>query len=200
MCSDGPRMESPLVGFSFAGGVDQADAGLHLEERAFLGHVNLRGDLGDARFGAGVRATLGFDVPAATNTFVMQDGMAAVWAGPDEWLILTPPGGETKLIEGLRGAIDGLHAAVTDVTGGQTVFRLSGSRVREVLAKGCTLDLHPRAFGTGRCAQTSIAHSAATLLQVDESPCYDVIVRRSFARYLALWIEDAASDYGLSVT
>ena len=77
------------------------------------------------------------------------------------------------------------------------MLRLSGPNVRDVLAKGCTLDLHSRSFEPGQCAQTNIAHAAVTLMQIDDLPTYDVVVRRSFASYLALWIEDAASEYGL---
>ncbi len=199
MSSDGTVQESPLAGFRFQDPVEEADAGLRLEERALLGHVNLRGDQSDALFAASIRSALGFSVPVAPNTFVSQDGCTAVWLGPDEWLIVTQPGEETDLIGRLRRALTGIHSSVTDVSGGQTVLRLSGTNVRDVLAKGCTLDLHPRSFGPGRCAQTNIAHAAAMLLQIDDSPAYDVIVRRSFARYLALWIEDAATEYGLSV-
>ncbi len=199
MLSDSPRLESPLTGYRFGETVDQAEAGLRLDERPYLGHVNLRGNNSDALFAASIRSALGFDVPATANTFVSQDGRTAVWLGPDEWLILTEPGDEAALIERLRRALTGIHSSVTDVTGGQTVLRLSGPHVRDVLASGCTLDLHPRSFGPAQCAQTNIAHAAATLLQIDDSPTYDVIVRRSFAGYLALWIEDAASEYGLSV-
>lgn len=199
MSSGGAAQESPLAGFRFHETVDPEEAGLRIEERALPGHVNLRGDYSDALFAASVRSALGFDVPVAPNTFVSRDGKTAVWLGPDEWLLVSEPGDEAALIQRLRRALTGIHSSVTDVSGGQTVLRLSGPNVRDVLAKGCTLDLHPRSFGAGQCAQTNIAHAAATLLQIDDSPTYDVVVRRSFAGYVALWIEDAANEYGLSV-
>ena len=198
MSNSGATRESPLAGFRFNGAVEEANSGLRLEERALLGHVNLRGDHNDALFAASIRSALGFSVPTATNTFVSREGNTAVWLGPDEWLIVTQSGEETDLIDRLRRALTGIHSSVTDITGGQTVLRLSGPKVHDLLAKGCTLDLHARSFGPGQCAQTNIAHAAVTLLQIDDSPTYDVVVRRSFARYLALWIEDAASEYGLS--
>ena len=34
------------------------------------------------------------------------------------------------------------------------VLHLSGAPVREVLAQGCPLDLHPSVFGAGQCAQS----------------------------------------------
>ena len=68
-----------------------------------------------------------------------------------------------------------------------------------MLAKGCPLDLHPRVFGPGHCAQSQIARVNAIIHQRDGSPSYDIVVRRSFADYLARWLDDAAAEYGLAV-
>ena len=165
----------------------------------FLGHLNLRGDPADQALLAAVEGVLGFGLPLEPNTVAEAGELAALWLGPDEWLVLTPPGQEAGLAGALRDALGDVFAAVTDVTGGQTVINLRGASVRDVLAKGCTLDLHPRAFGPGRCAQTLVAKAMVTVRQVDESPSFDLIVRRSFADYLAQWLEDAAQEYGLAV-
>jgi sarcosine oxidase subunit gamma len=42
------------------------------------------------------------------------------------------------------------------VSGGQTTLHLHGSHVRDVLAKGCPIDFHPRVFGIGQCAQSHL--------------------------------------------
>ena len=199
MSNGGASQESPLAGVRFDGAVEVADAGLRFGERALLGYVNLRGDHTNPLFAASIRSVLGFNVPAVPNTFASQEVYTAVWLGPNEWLIITQSKEESALIERLRRSLTGIHSSVTDVSGGQTVLRLSGPHVRDVLAKGCTLDLHSRSFGPGQCAQTNIAHAAVTLLQIDDSPTYEVVVRRSFAGYLALWIEDAATECGLYV-
>ena len=85
------------------------------------------------------------------------------------------------------------------------MLNLSGSRVRDLLAKGCTLDLHPRAFAPGQCAQTNLAKtsvlSARVLPRTNNSDLqsFDVVVRRSFADYLARWLVDSAREYGLLI-
>ena len=66
--------------------------------------------------------------------------------------------------------------------------QLSGPRVRELLAAGCALDLHPRAFGPNRCAQTLLAR-AHVILERD-GDAFRLFVRPSFARYLAGWLLD----------
>ena len=191
--------ESPLSQFfaSRQDAVRSPEAGVTLGERVFLGHVNLRGDPEDAAFLETVQGLLGTGLPTEPNTVVDGDGVGALWLGPDEWLLITPPNMESQLIESLRGALGDIFAAVTDVSGGQTVISLQGPHARDILTKGCSLDLHPRVFGPGVCAQTLIAGVAVTIRQVDETPSFDLIVRRSFAEYLALWLEDAAQENGL---
>ena len=81
-------------------------------------------------------------------------------------------------------------------------MNLRGPNSREVLAKGCTLDLHPRVFGPGQCAQSNVAMTAAVirpLIDKEGTASFDLIVRRSFADYLARWLEDASREYGFAV-
>ncbi|MGW0201911.1 sarcosine oxidase subunit gamma family protein, partial [Nonomuraea sp. NPDC003201] len=60
-------------------------------------------------------------------------------------------------------------------------------------AHGCALDLHPRAFGPGRCAQTMLARAQVVLVPREDG--FLVLVRSSFAAYLAEWLLDAAAEY-----
>jgi sarcosine oxidase subunit gamma len=193
--------ESPLLQFfaSRRGTRSPAEAGVSLGERAFQGHVNLRGDPADAAFLDAVQGVLGVGLPTQPNTVAEGDGVASLWLGPDEWLLITPPSMEARLADGLRDALGDTFAAVTDVSGGQTVITIQGPHARDVLAKGCSLDLHPRVFSPGLCAQTLVAGVGAIIRQIDEKPSYDLIVRRSLAEYLAHWLEDAAQEYGLEV-
>ena len=64
-----------------------------------------------------------------------------------------------------------------------------------MLAKGCTLDLHPREFGPGQCAQTGLG-KAAVLLATSEPDAWAIIIRRSFADYLCRWLANAARPHG----
>lgn len=177
-----------------------ADAAVTLAERRFVGQLNLRGDAADESFRKAVRETTGLELPTEPNTFTTSGERAALWLAFDEWLLLTPPDTELELADALRKAFGETFASVVDITCGHTVIVLGGRRARDVLAKGCTLDLHPRVFGPGRCAQTLIARSGATLRQLDDTPTYEIVVRRSFADYLWAWLEDAALEFGSAVT
>ena len=200
MSTDGVGRQSPLSGFfaTTAGGSPDG-AGVVISERPFLGHLDLRGDPGDSGFTSAAAGVLGFRLPTAPNAAVGEGGLLALWLGPDEWLVVTPPDAQTSLAQSLETALDGIHASVADVTGGQTVITLSGPKARDVLAKGCPLDLHPAVFRPGDCAQTLLAKANVTLRCVDDSPSYELIVRRSFADYTALWLQDAALEYGCAI-
>ena len=167
-----------------------------ISERPFLGHLNLRGDSDDAGFMSAAESVLGFGLPTEPNTVAANGDLLALWLGPDEWHIVTLPAAQTPLMDSLEAAFDGMHVAVTDVTGGQAVIVVSGPRARDVLVKGCPLDLHPRVFKPADCAQTLLAKANVIIRCVDDSPSFELIVRRSFAEYTALWLQDAALEYG----
>jgi sarcosine oxidase subunit gamma len=194
--------ESPLVRFGLRARSAQAPAAgaIHAWEHAFLGHINLRGDAGDPRFTAAVKAVLGVELPVRANTLSVARAIAIYWLGPDEWLVVTPGDRERAIAGELRASFATLHAAVTELSGGQTVVELHGPQVRELLSKECPLDFHPRAFPPGTCAQSHLAKAPILLHALDDGNGFAIVIRRSFADYFWLWLEDAAAEYGLAVS
>ncbi len=139
---------------------------------------------------------LGVELPRAPNTWVPTDAGRAVWLGPDEWLLTSTAEVPEELEARVRGAVVPLGGAAADVSAQRITLRLNGTRVRDVLAKGCAIDLHPRAFGRGRSAQTTLGLAAVVLLALtDAGDDYLVLVRSSFAGYLADWLLDAACEF-----
>ena len=166
---------------------DPDNSGMHLEVRPHHGYLNLRGDPGDVRFLQAVQQTIGQSLPIVPNTFTAGEH-TIYWLGPDEWLLATAPGEEKEIAAHLEKSLAGQCCSLVDLSGGQIRLRLAGNHVREVLAKGCTLDLHPRSFEVGRCAQTTLAKTSMLIALIDDVPTFDVIVRRSFAEYAARWL------------
>lgn len=197
------RQESPLAGFlSNTAAGDTGSPGIVLTERRFLGYVNLRGDAGDATFPAAVEGVLGVSVPVAPNTIAEGEDITVCWMGPDEWLLILPPGAQTRCAADLNQAFGEHHASAVDTTGGYTLVNVAGARRRELLAKGCTLDLHPRSFSPGQCAQTNLGKAGVLLIprgDTSDAQSFDVIVRRSFADYLGIWLQHSAHEYGLRI-
>jgi sarcosine oxidase, subunit gamma len=174
-------------------------AGVTLYERPWRGQLVLRGDIDSRAFVSALGRVLGVSAPRTPNTVKKKDDTAILWLGPDEWLIVVPGGREAKLSAELRKALARQHTALTDVSDSRVVIGLTGPHARDVLMKGCSLDLHPRAFAAGHCAQTRLARAHMLLHQLDESPAYDVYAHRSFADYVWRWLENAAEEYGIAI-
>ncbi len=198
-----PTARSPLDGLTGPIG-GPSDAGVVLGEIRFQGKINLRGGGADKMFADAVARVAGVEPPVAAGTVATAGGRAILWLGPDEWLVVTPAGEEVGLAEALNAALAGRRASATDVTDNYTTVRIAGPKARWVLAKGWAVDLHPNAFGPGRVAQSNLALTNAILRQTDgkgagDAPCFEILVRPSFAKYLWDWLTDAALEVGYRV-
>jgi sarcosine oxidase subunit gamma len=146
--------------------------------------------------GAEASAALGVELPTAPNTWVPAGTGRAVWLGPDEWLLSSTTEAPEELEARVRAAALELGGSATDVSAQRIGLRLTGARVRDVLAKGCSIDLHPRVFGRGSSAQTMLGQAGVVLLALsDAADDVVVLVRSSFAGYLADWLLDAALEF-----
>jgi sarcosine oxidase subunit gamma len=86
----------------------------------------------------------------------------------------------------------GAFCSVVDNSSGLTMIHVSGENAAALLATDCPLDLHPREFKHGQCAQTRLAKAGMTLSPLPDNSGFEVIIRRSFADYLLLWLQEAA--------
>jgi len=183
------QQESPLVQVVLGEPIGNAP---RIEEKPFLGHINLRGRSDDTRFLAGVLKVLGCEPPTAANTVVDSNQYRIYWLGPDEWLIVTPAGMQGQLKAELLSALRDAFCSVVDNSSGLTMVQITGENAGALLATDCPLDLHPNEFRPGQCAQTRLAKAGMTLSPLPDSSGFEVIIRRSFADYLLLWLQDAA--------
>jgi sarcosine oxidase subunit gamma len=144
---------------------------------------------------ADVARHLGVDLPTAPSTYAETDSVRVIWLGPDEWLVTSPFRTPRELEAGLRDAVAG-RGAVVDVSGQRTTLWLTGADARDVLSGGCAIDLHPTAFRRGAAAQTSLGLTGVVLVALDDTATsYEILVRSSFAPYLASWLLDAAAEH-----
>lgn len=167
-----------------------------LARQTTVGLLNLRGNPADTAFLAAVEQALGFPLPVAACTTVVQGELRLVWSGPDEWLLVAPHGQETALAARLRTALAGQHCAVTDVSSGYFLVDLKGPRVRDTLAQGCPMDLHPRAFPAHRAVGTHFYKVGLTLWLTAELDRFQMLVRRSFIDHFWQLIDHASAGCG----
>ena len=153
----------------------------------------------DVRIGVSgpqVTAALGAALPIVPGTWARAGSGRAIWLGPDEWLLTSTTERPEQLAGRIGGATLPFGGSVVDVSAQRITLRLSGSRARDVLAKGCSIDLHPRSFCRGSSAQTTLGQAGVVLLALaDSGDDYAILVRSSFAGYLADWLADAALEF-----
>ncbi|WP_329416540.1 sarcosine oxidase subunit gamma [Streptomyces sp. NBC_00704] len=191
------RLRSPLdrAADRLAAATRASGGVIRLAELPFLTQLDVRLDAKGAAAGA-VGLALGLPLPLEPDTVVRAGQLTALRLGPDEWLLVGPPGGGRELESRIREAAGDEPVAVTDVSAQRTTLLVAGAGARDLLAHGCSLDLHPRAFGPGRCAQTTLGRTQVVLVAREKpSAGFWVLVRSSFAGYLADWLLDAATEY-----
>jgi len=90
------------------------------------------------------------DLPATPNTCTARGSMVAAWMAPRQWLLI----GSAE--DGERwSSVEIPGAAITDLSHGRSIARVSGSQWRGLLSHGCPLDLET-SFTPGQwsCAQS----------------------------------------------
>jgi sarcosine oxidase, subunit gamma len=134
-----------------------------------LAQVDVRADSGD----------LPFEAPEP-NAATRWNGRDVLWLGPDEWLVVGEAGTEGEVVSTLSDALAPRHASVVDVSANRIVFDLPDAL--DLLSTACGIDLDPRRWRPGMCAQTLLGHAQVILQQRDERTTR-VFVRPSFAGY-----------------
>jgi sarcosine oxidase, subunit gamma len=136
----------------------------------------------DVRVDASAAASV---FPRNANTWLAVGDREVLWLGPDEWLVVGPYGTERAIAAELERALAGTHHSVVDVSAARVVIELGDDDRFEILSAGCGLDLHPRAWRDGMCAQTLLARIPVILQEREAST--RVFVRPSFVNHLVDW-------------
>lgn len=119
----------------------------------------------------------------------------ARWMAPDEWLLSCPNIESFDIEKSLRAAVDG-HLAIVNNTGGYCVMRLSGPDARNVLKKSTVYDVSPENFQSGKVVNTTLAKAQVALRALPDD-AFELVVRRSFADYIWLWLQRAGKEYNM---
>ena len=143
---------------------------------------------------AAAGAAFGVGLPDAACRATVQGERAALWLGPDEFLLLAPEPDAEKLRAALPAALAGLAHSLVDVSHRQLALRVSGPDAAEILNTGCPLDLDREAFPVGMCTRTLLAKTEIVLWRKGPEE-FQLEVWRSFADYATQWMMEAARDF-----
>jgi methylglutamate dehydrogenase subunit D len=176
----------------------EGGAGLRIEERAdiALASVIARRGKRDALVSA-VETTYGVALSSSARR-ASKGAVSFAGTGPDQWIASAEAPEAANFAARLRSRI-GLFAAVSDQSDARLILRLSGPRVRDVLAKGVPVDLHPKAFKTGDVATTLVAYIGVQIDMLDDQPTYQLTAPRSMAGSFWSWLAASAAEFGYEV-
>jgi sarcosine oxidase, subunit gamma len=132
--------------------------------------------------------------PTEVGTVTCASAADILCTGPTDWLVIATNEDLPGLREQLAAAFQGNPFRATDVSIALARIEINGPDSRDVLAKGCSLDLHPSRFPPGRCARTRFA-AMPVVVRCTQANEFDCIVARSYRDYLLSWLEDAALEF-----
>ena len=124
--------------------------------------------------------------------------IAFAGTGPGQWIASAEGAAAAGFVADLREKL-AAHAAIFDQSDSRLIVRLSGPRVREVLAKGVPVDLHASVFKPGDVATTLVAHLGVQLDMLDDAPTYQLTAPRSTAGSFWSWLTASAAEFGYDV-
>jgi len=114
---------------------------------------------------------------------------------PGRWLLLEPRGEPGTSAARWESDCAGIGTAV-DLTSALSTLDLTGAAVREVLARGCRLDLALERFPEGRAARTVMAQVPVILGA--SSAGVMLLTSSTMARHFSDWLVASAKPFGLS--
>ena len=133
----------------------------------------------------------GAEPPSRLGAASEVSGRAALWLGPDEWLLIADGADASDIGAMLESVLEGTAHSLVDVSHRQIGLVASGPAAARVLNAGCPLDLSLNAFPAGFATRTLFDKIEIVLWRRAETT-FHVELWRSFAPWLAASLAEAA--------
>ncbi len=140
---------------------------------------------------AACSAAFGAELPARLGAAGGSAERAALWLGPDEWLMIAEGQSAEALAAAIEDALSGLAHSLVDVSDRQVALIVSGADAARALSAGCPLDLRLTGFPVGMATRTLFDRAEIVLWRLGETE-FRVEVWRSFSPWLAAALTEAA--------
>lgn len=116
---------------------------------------------------------------------------AALWLGPDEWLLIAEGESADAIAASIETALAGVPFSLVDVSHRQVGLEVRGPAAARALSAGAPVDLRAKPFPVGMATRTLFDKAGIVLWRRAESE-FRVEVARSFAPYLVAALAEAA--------
>jgi sarcosine oxidase, subunit gamma len=118
---------------------------------------------------------------------------AALWLGPDEWMLTAPGQDASALLASLAEALAPVPHSLVDISHRNTGFLVAGEGAATLLAEGCPLDLDLDNCPVGTCTRTVLGKCEVVLWRMAPNT-FRIECWRSFAPYLSAFLTQAAEN------
>ena len=135
---------------------------------------------------------LGVLLGTAPHRVVVATDRAALWIGPDEWLVFAPEADHDLAARATR-ALGSLPGSVVDVSHRSVSIELAGPYAAWCVNGACPLDLDLAAFPPGTATRTVFGQAEIVLWRTDAN-AFHIEVARSFAPYVWECLEEARRE------
>ncbi len=181
---------SSAIPESLAGAIGGSDKGsLNIEIVDDLALLQLF-----AKKGKGQELAKLLKIEASAGNAAATEGFVALPLAPDQWMLVASVSADGSFHQSIAEKIAGI-GYVSEQSDSRVCFRISGRHARDLMSRGCRIDLHPGVTSSGFCAQTNMAQVGVLLHQLDETPVYDLYVYSGFARSFRNWLEHTALQF-----
>jgi sarcosine oxidase subunit gamma len=138
---------------------------------------------------------LGMELPMRIGA-ISVGAVRMLCVGPRNWQVTCDLSERAHLEKTLEAQCRMQELEAIDLTSATEVFRVQGKASRDLLSKGCGIDLRANRFLAGHGARTRLAAVSVVLDCLDPSSRFDVYVASSYTAYLRLWLQEAALAFG----
>lgn len=115
-----------------------------------------------------------------------------LWSGPSNWLLVST---KKDILSSVQKICDDKNFAVTDLSHSRAIIELKGSNSKEVLKKGCPINLNE--FKVNNCANSIFHGITITIDMISNDPeTFRIFALRSFGESLHHSITDACLEDG----
>lgn len=142
---------------------------------------------------AAAEKAFGLALPEQACASAAKEGRAALWLGPDEWLLLFPPEQRDAIDASFQQTLGELPYSLVDVGERQVALLIEGAKAAELLNCGCPLDFDT--LPEGFCSRTMLGKAEIVLWRKGPTS-FHIEVWRSFASYVGLLLAEAGREYG----
>jgi len=149
---------------------------------------------GDAEAAEKIGRAFGVSLPLEPWRSATNGSRAALWLGPDEWLLFADERETDAITAQVAAAMGETPYSWVDVSHRNAGFLLSGPHAADVLNAGCPLPLSLAAFPVGKCTCTLFGKAEIVLWRTGEM-AFRVEVWRSFAAYVAGLVAESAREH-----